>query len=205
MCSHACVQWTKDVESPTPPEYSRRTRDARSVTESIRAFAYDRALWRPPGFERHAVLEEVTLGGKKAADALEALIAVVFEAAGDVVAEAWLAYLGILPKLPIVRTLRHNPHLGPASCSSATRNAARIALPRFNRLVCSLLPRTHPHACAVWHDHEARCVGWGPRAAMALVCRGASWTMRMLELSGVYRTVHGLTACQSRSSKLVDT
>ena len=61
------------------------------------------------------VPEELKLAGKKAADALEALIGVVFEAAGDVATEAWLGYLGILPGLQVVRSPRLCPrHVAPS-------------------------------------------------------------------------------------------
>eukprot|EP00892_Ulva_mutabilis_P005977 jgi/Ulvmu1/3751/UM174_0008.1 len=89
--------WTKDINSPHPPTYSPSTWRARSITESIRAFRYDRAHWRPPGFEQHAVPQRAELAGKKAADALEALIGIVFETAGEVATELWLHHLGMLP------------------------------------------------------------------------------------------------------------
>lgn len=101
------MQWTKDVRSKTAPAYTAANRHQRSITESVRAFPYGRALWRPPGFELHFKPEEALLAGKKSADALEALIGVVFEAAGEDATEAWLAWLGVLPNHKGVRENSH--------------------------------------------------------------------------------------------------
>lgn len=47
--------------------------------------------------------EALELNGKKAADALEALIGIVFEVAGEVAVEYWLHHIGILPGFTGVR------------------------------------------------------------------------------------------------------
>lgn len=95
------------MRSKTAPAYTAANRHQRSITESVRAFPYGRALWRPPGFELHFKPEEALLAGKKSADALEALIGVVFEAAGEDATEAWLAWLGVLPNHKGVRENSH--------------------------------------------------------------------------------------------------
>lgn len=69
-----------------------------NVRQCMRTMSYDLERWGPPGLSSHvAPGETTTLGKKKLADVIEALIGIVFEVGGMHGAVAWMQHFGVLP------------------------------------------------------------------------------------------------------------
>lgn len=74
------------------------------VRQCMRTAAYDLDMWGPPGLINAPPHRETKkLRNKKLSDVMEALIGVLFEAAGMRVTMKWMEHLGILPPSHRVR------------------------------------------------------------------------------------------------------
>jgi hypothetical protein len=90
-------QWLESCGSNEQP---------RGILELIRAFPWNGSLWNAPGIGFPGASQSRNLGGKVAADVVEALIGVVYETLGPSEISYWLAYLGLLPGHPKVSSHR---------------------------------------------------------------------------------------------------